>query len=336
MTVAVVVSNAESGSLSVLALDEGSGALSPLQTVALGGLLMPMALSPDGTRLFAARRSTPFAAVTLAVDRATGRLDRVGEGPLPGSMAYVATDRSGRWLLSASYGDHVVAVSRIGDDGVVQPAGQVRAAGANAHAIVVDASNRFAFSTSLGDGAVCQWRFDTAAGRLAPNDPPRLALRQAAGPRHLVLHPGGRVAYLLNELDATLDVLALDAARGALAHADTFAALPPGATGAPWAADLHLRPDARFLYASDRRSSLLAGFAVSRDGLGLVPIGHWPVPTQPRGFAIAPGGDWLVVAGQAADRVAAYAIDRDAGELSLRSEHPVGSGPNWVVAFALG
>lgn len=337
MRTIVYVSNADSGSVSVLALDERSGALHTLQTVDIGAVVMPMTLLPGGRGLIVVRRNEPFGALSFAIAPADGRLSPLGAGPLPASMAHVSADRSGRFLLSASYHGHVVAVSPIGPDGVVQPAHQVLPTGPNAHAIRADLTNRFVFSTSLGADTIHQWRFDPVAGRLTPNDPPVATMRAGAGPRHLELHPDGHHAYLLNELDATVDVLALDAQRGTLAIVQTLPTMPPGttaATGAPWAADLHLTPDARFLYTSERRTSTIAAFRVAPDGQ-LSPLGHVAVQAQPRGFAISPSGRWLVVAGQQSHRVGVHAIDAHTGALNAVGAHDVGRNPTWVEMLAL-
>ena len=209
MKTIVYVSNAGSGEISVLDLDMGTGNLSALQTVDVGGLVMPMAVSPDRRFLYVARRSDPMAAVTLAID-ASGLLTHVGEAALPASMACICTDRSGRFLLAASYQGNQVTVSAIGADGPVQPVHQVVHTAPNAHMVRVDASNRFVFATSLGGGHLMQMRFDATQGMLTPNDPPYVDIRSGAGPRHVDIHPDGRIVYLLNELDASLDVLALD------------------------------------------------------------------------------------------------------------------------------
>ena len=115
----VFVSCADSGELHVLRLASDSGQLRTEQVLALGGQLMPMALSPNGTRLYVARRSDPLAVVTLAVDARAGCAEVLSEAALPASMAHLATDNTGRWLLSASYGADLVAVQAIAADGVV-------------------------------------------------------------------------------------------------------------------------------------------------------------------------------------------------------------------------
>jgi 6-phosphogluconolactonase len=334
MTTVVYVSNAESGSISVLHLDLSSGALSPVQTPELGGMVMPMAVSPDQRFLYAARRSDPLAVRSHRIAAHDGTLTPIGEAALPASMANIATDGTGRFLFSASYGGNLVAVNPIDASGAAQPAQQVIATEPNAHAIRSDPSNRFVFATSLGGDRVLQFRFDATSGRLTPNDPPAFLSRSGSGPRHLAFHPDGRTVYLLHELDAGLDVLDMDPERGTLQLRQALSVLPGGFSGQPWASDLHLTPDARFLYASERRSNTLAAFAVDAGG-SLVPRGSVPTQTQPRGFAIDPSGRWLIAAGQVSHRLGVHAIDADSGALTLRGEATAGLEPNWIEVIRL-
>jgi len=262
---AVYVANADSRDITVLALDGASGDLVEVERFAGGGSVMPLATSPDRRVLYASIRSDPYRVLSLAIDTANGGLAEIGSAPLPASSCWISTDASGRFLLSASYGSSRVAVSPIGADGVVGEAQQVVPTEANAHSIRTDpSSNRFAFAACLGGGVVRQMRFDPASGALGDNDPPAWAARAGAGPRHFTFHPVLPIVYLLHELDASLDVIVFDPERGLLGTAlQTVTLLPPGfAAGAPWAAELKLTPDARFLYASERRSSTLASFAV--------------------------------------------------------------------------
>ncbi|MEO8056876.1 MAG: beta-propeller fold lactonase family protein [Burkholderiales bacterium] len=336
MTTAVYVSNAESGDIHVLHLDDESGALVTAQQAELGGTVMPLALSPNRRVLYAARRSEPLAVLSFAIDAKTGALALLGEAPLPHSMAYITTDRSGRWLLSASYGGHLVAVSPIDVDGTARAFTQTVPTGPNAHSIITDPSNRFVFSASLGAGAIHQMLFDAASGRLAPNEPAQLAVRPGASSRHLVLHPNDLVLYAINEHDAAIDVLSLDPARGTLTLLQTAHSPPPGFSGKPWAADLHLTPDGGLLYASERRSNTLAAFAVDASSGRLSPVGHTIVPAEPRGFNITADGRWLIVAGQASGCVGVFSIDALTGALATVGEHPVGRGPNWIETVRLG
>lgn len=323
------VACAEGAEIAVLALEGDSGALQRLQTVPVGGVVMPLALSPDRRTLYASLRSAPFRVLGFRID-GRGWLSPLGEAALPESMANIATDRSGRWLFAASYGGHVASIGVLATDGTPGPVQQVLPTGRNAHAALPSPDNRFLFITNLGSDQVMQMRFDATSGQVEPNDPPLLACRPGAGPRHLVFHPGGRWAYLLNELDAGVDLLELDTERGTLALRRTWSTLPAGFDGKPWSADIHLTPDGRHLYTSERTGSLLTGWRVDADTGELGLIGHWPTETQPRGFKISPDGRWLLAAGQVSNRITSYRIDADSGALTPVAWLPLGRGPNWV------
>jgi 6-phosphogluconolactonase len=335
MATVVYVSNADSGDISVLSLNEVTGALGALQTVEVGGMVMPLAISPDQRFLYAARRSEPMAVVAFGIARDSGRLTKISEAPLPASMAYIATDETGRWLFSASYGGNMLAVSPIGADGRPQAATQQIPTAPKAHCIRPAPGNRHVFATTLGGGMVMQFRFDAGTGTLTPNAPYPLMLRTESGPRHLAFHPTAPFVMLLNELDASLDVLALDRERGTLSLAHTVSTLPPGFTGEPWAAELRFTPDGRFLYTSERRSSTLALFAVDATSGGLTPLGHAATQAQPRGFTLTPSGRFLLAAGQASHQLSVSRVNADTGALSEVSVHAVGQNPNWVEALSL-
>ena len=324
----VYVASADSGEIAVLRLDADRGDWAPVQTMSVGSQVMPLAVSPDRGHLYAALRAPPYAVVTLRIDPRDGRLTETGRSPLPHSMACVATDRSGRCLLAASYGGHLLSVSPIGDDGVAGAPAQVVPAGRHAHAVQTDPSNRRLYVTCLGDDVVLRFALDADLARVSPDG--SFPMRAHAGPRHFVFHPGGRFVYVLNELDACVDVLAFDAQTGVLALRQTVSTLPPSFDGQPWAADLHLTPDGRFLVTSERTSSTLATFRVDAASGELAPLAHTPTERQPRGFHIDPSGRWLVAVGQVSHAATLYAIDGASGALTPHRRCALGQNPNWV------
>ena len=111
--------------------------------------------------------------------------------------------------------------------------------------------------------------------------------------------------------------------------------LPPGFAGTPWAADIHITPDGRFLYGSERTSSTLAAFGVDRATGELTPIGSYPTEKQPRGFNIDPTGRFLLAVGQLSDHLTCYRIDRESGALTDAGGLAVGRNPNWVEILSL-
>jgi 6-phosphogluconolactonase len=332
----VYVACADSHEIAVLQLDPASGALDEVQRVATGGAIMPLALARDRRRLYASIRSAPLALLSFAIDPDDGTLSPLGTSPLPASMCWIGLDRSARWLLSASYGASLVAVSPLDGDGIAGPARQTFGTAPNAHSIRTDSANRFAFAACLGGDLVSTFAFDAAGGRLELLPEPAWRTRAGAGPRHFAFHPTAPWVYLLNELDAAVDALEHSADGARFGHVQTIASMPPGAVGKPWAADIHFSPDGRFLYTSERRSSTLATFAVDGKGGWLTLLGRSATATEPRGFAIDPSGRWLLAAGQASHSLRVHAIDAKSGTLSPHADLGVGQNPNWVEIVALG
>jgi 6-phosphogluconolactonase len=333
------VSSAGSREIISFALDVEARTLSPLSTTAVPGegpspTSMPLALSPRASRLYAAVRSAPFPLTSYAIDGATGALAPLATAGMPDAMTYVATDRTGRWLFAASYTGAKLSLSRIDGEGRAQgPAVQVIDTPLKAHCILADLTNRWVLATSLGGDALLPFRFDAASGRLTPATPVRL--RAGSGPRHLVFHPGGRLAFLLNELDGRLQVYGFDPADGTLEERQSIGLLGVDRPASSSAADLHLTPDGGFLYASERVTDSIAGFAVEAQTGRLTPIGVWPTEASPRGFAITPCGRCLLAAGQTSNRIAAYAIDAASGVLEWFADRPAGSNPNWIEIIRL-
>ena len=327
----VYVANADSREIIVLSMRAQDGALAPVERVPVAGTVMPLAIAPSRRFLYASLRSEPFSVATFAIDRTNGRLAYLSSARLPDQMCYIATDKTGRFLLSASYQGSLITIHAIGADGRVQPEPiETLATRPNTHAIMTDPSNRFLFASCLGGDIVMQQRFDAATGRIAVNSPAEIGTARGAGPRHFVFHPNRRWLYLLNELDATVNAYAFDGASGLLSPLQTVSAMPPDSRAKPSAADIHVTPDGKFLYASERTTSTLAAFRIDAQTGHLSPLGNTPTETQPRGFAIDPRGSFLLAVGQQSHHLTAYAIDRETGRLAERARYPMGQNPNWV------
>src|SRR5664279_5588074 len=331
----VYVGSSDSQDVTVLELKSNGDLIAVATTAVPGpskpGGSLPMAVSPDKKRLYVGLRNEPFTAVTFTIDQKTGKLTLVGNGPLADSMAYIATDRTGRFLLSASYGGNKVTVNPIGPNGILQQAQQITATQPNAHCILTDPTNHYVLHTSVGGDVVYQEKFDAKTGKLTPNDPPTVSVKAKGGPRHLVFSPNKKFVYLVNELDAAIYVFPWDAKTGTLKkEVQVASALPKGFSGKPWAADIHLTPNGKFLYASERTTSTLAAFRVDRKNGTLTAIDSYSTEKQPRAFNIDQSGRFLLSVGQLSNGMTSYSIDKATGKLTKLKEYPMGKNPNWV------
>jgi 6-phosphogluconolactonase len=353
----VYVSDAEDATIDAYVMDAKTGALNSIGKAEAGKTVMPMAVAPNKKFLYAVVRSQPLRVLTYAIDGKTGALTQRAMAPLPDSMAYVSTDRSGRFLFTASYGGDKVAVSPIGADGLVTAeAIQVLPTGRNAHSILADRTNRFVYSANLGANQVLQFAFDAQTGKLTPLDPPAVKPEAGHGPRHLAFSRDNKFLYVLNELSGHVTQYAIDGTKGTLKLMDSVPSVPPelgmkwgqpqapvgAAPAAPaaapkpdekppiWAADLRLTPSGKFLYTTERNTDKIALFTVAPRTGKLAYVTNFATERQPRGINIDPSGHYLVASGEKSDRLSVYRIDQATGKLSEPTHYPVGKGANWI------
>ena len=342
----VYVSNAEDGDISTYRMLD-SGDLQAGARVKAAGVVMPMVVSPDRRFLYAASRAKPYQVLVYAIDRGTGELTQFASAPLADSFPYISLDRTGRFLLGASYGGNVVSVNAVDSDGRVaaEPL-QVIPVGRNAHSIRVDASNRFVYVPTLGSDAIFMFTFDAKTGKLNSNTPAVYLAKPVTGPRHFVTSGDNKFLYLLSEMAGTVTTLAIDGKSGLLTEVGSVSALPPDTKLGPglprgsvagrnmdndiWAADLHLAPNGKFIYVSERTSNSISAFGVDGASGKLAYLSTTATERQPRGFNIDPSGRYMVATGEKSATISVYAIDASSGALKLLNKYPTGKGANWV------
>ena len=204
----VYVSNAEDGNIGLYTL-QPDGTLQAGPRFDAGKVVMPMSVSPDRRFLYAGVRSTPYLVVTYSVDGQTGGLKQLFTARLAERFPYISVDKTGRYLLGASYGGHLVSVNAVDKDGKVSEPIQVIPTARNAHAIITDKTNRYVFVPHLGTDQIFQFRLDATTGTLTANTPPVVQVKAMTGPRHIIMSADNRFAYLLYEIDGASGALRL-------------------------------------------------------------------------------------------------------------------------------
>jgi 6-phosphogluconolactonase len=319
--------------IAVYSMDETSGELTRTGAVDLPGAPGPLAISPDRRHLYAAVRSDKQLA-TLTIDPATGSLKDPVLNPAGINAAYVHVDKTGNWLLAASYSEGVVTSSRITNGVITGAPVTTLETGKKAHSIQTDPANRFAFVPHVGElNKVEQLRFDATSGALVPNNPPSMAGGEGQGPRHMQFHPNGRWVYFVNEQGKSVSLCDYDAAAGTLKLRQAVSTTPDDWDKAKGScADIHISADGRFAYASNRGHDSLAVFAIDPNSGELKSLGQTPTEKTPRSFCLVPGGEKFVVsAGQGSNRLIVYRRDTQTGALTALKTYDCGKSPAWVL-----
>ncbi len=189
------------------------------------------------------------------------------------------------------------------------------------HSVNLDPQNRFALIADLGTDRLSVYAFDSASGQLSKKTVTKAQTAPGAGPRHVTFSADGTMVFVANELNSTVETFRFDGENGLLKHIQTISTLPADFDGSNYPADIHLSPDGRFLYVSNRGHESIAIFSVDETHSELTFIatrsvfGSWP-----RNFVLSRDGRVLLVANQKSRNIVVFRRDEQNGLLKKLSE----------------
>lgn len=264
----------------------------------------------------------------FSVDTKSGQLTLLNQQATEGgSPCYVSLDKTEKVALVANYGGGNVVSYPVQENGSLRKAVgneqhqgnsmSTRQSGPHAHCILPDPKNNYILAVDLGLDQVLGYRLDPNNGKLSRAAQPAFQTKPGAGPRHLTFHPNGKLAFLICELNSTMIALDYNETQGTFTEIQTLSTLPADFTGESFCADVHVSPDGKFLYGSNRGHNSVVVYAINPDTGQLTLVQH--VSTQgnwPRNFAIDPSGRILLVANERSDNIFTYRIDQNTGQLT--------------------
>ena len=137
----------------------------------------------------------------------------------------------------------------------------------------------------------------------------------------MAFHPRAPFAYVINELSSTITSLHVEPSTGALHPTGTVSTLPEGYTGKSFCADIHIHPNGRYVYGSNRGHDSIVVAEIAPESGTLRVVQHHPTGgSWPRNFALSPDGRFLLVENQRSGDVVTLAVDPDDGRLSATGE----------------
>ena len=327
----VYVSMAPEQKIQIYRLDPADGSLTPVDAVAVDGAPGSLGVDPRKKFLVASLRTTSKLA-SFEIDPKSGKLRALGEVALPKGQnaAFVGTDRTGRWVISASYMGGKVVVHPLGADGKIgSPAVQTVDTVATAHSFMTDRDNRFVFVPHVAPNAVYQFKLDPETGRLSDaGKAPGGA--EKAGPRHIAFHPTLNLAFTSDEIGSSITAYRFDPETG-LKPVQTLSTLPADFKASNTTADVKVHPNGKFVWVSNRGHDSLAGFSIDAAGK-LSALGHTPTEQTPRSFDIEPEGRYAFGAGEGSGKLAVFKVDLETGKLTRLHTLDVGKSLTWVLA----
>ena len=311
-------------------LNSETGELTHQEDISTPGGPAPFAVSPDNTRAYIGLRDVNKMA-SFDIDATSGTLKQMGTVNLESDPCYVSVDKTGRHLLSAYYEAGHIAVHPIDEQGALGGAPtEWIATQHRAHCAQTDSTNSYTFLPHVDDSnAIYQYKFDDKTGKLTPNTPAVIEPPAGHGPRHYVYHPNGKFLYFDNEQDSSVTAYKFDSATGTLEAFKTLSTLPDDFSGENSNAQIHMNPNGKFLYASNRGHNSIAMYSVNDSTGSLTSLGQQPSLGTPRAFGIDPTGKFMLVGGLDNGDLATYKIN-PTGTLTHLKTQPIGDQPMWI------
>jgi len=242
---------------------------------------------------------------------------------------YISVDEDRKNAFVANYTSGNLTVLPINKDGSLQPVSQniqdegkgpnaSRQEGPHVHMAYFSPNEKYMLFTDLGTDKLNIYRYHSSEAKpLTPANPASISVKPGKGPRHMAFSPDKKYLYLLQEMGSAINVYKFNG--GDPKEVQSVGMIPADFKGTNAAAAIHISPDGRFLYASDRLdASALMVYAINKETGELTFVQRQlSYGKNPRDFAIDPTGKYLLVANQDSDSIIVFKINQDTGVLSL-------------------
>ena len=293
-----------------------------------------IAISPDKKFVYAVNEDADSTmksgggVSSFSFDKKTGKLHFINTQPTGGSHpCYVTIDNTGKWLFAGNYSSGNFSLFPLNTNGSIDIAknnvqhfgkgtNTERQEGPHVHGTFLTKDNKYLLVPDLGIDKVMVYQFDAATGNVTEAKEPFVQVPGGNGPRHLAFDPSEKYLYLVQELTGT--IAAFTFADGKAKLFQTISTLPEDYKGTMGSADIHVSPDGKFLYASNRGDAdNLAIYSIDAATGILKLAGHQStLGKMPRNFNFDPTGNYLLVANQNSDNIVIFTIDHNTGLLT--------------------
>ncbi len=310
-----------------------------------------LAVAPNQQLIYAANEdgnstNTGGNVSAFSFNRKNGKLQFINKQPSGGNHpCYVACDKTGRWLFAGNYNGGNFSLFPLNDDGsigmvknTVQHFGKSvhteRQEGPHVHGTFLSSDNKFLLVPDLGIDKIMLYKFDAVSGDLTVPKESFIQLPSGAGPRHLDFHPSQKYIYATEELSGTIASFNFSD-KGELKLFQTISAVPENYKGSLGGADIHVSPDGKFLYASNRgEANSIVIYSIDSGSGALSTVGYQStMGIKPRNFNFDPTGNYLLVANQGSGNIVIFKINHQSGLLTDTGKRIVVPSPvciKWV------
>ncbi|MGD8113676.1 MAG: lactonase family protein [Sphaerochaetaceae bacterium] len=281
--------------------------------------------SADGAFLFAVNETKEYKGMksgyvsSFRVDHDSKRLSLISSRPTYGTdPCHLAVNQAMTHLFVANFMSGSISMYSLTSEGeiseehtTVKHEGSsihpTRQTGSHAHAVILSADERWLFVPDLGLDKVMVYEIDYDTGSLSFHEDLTYHSRKGSGPRSIVFHPALAYAYIINELDSTIDVLSYDG-KGRLTSLQSVSTLPENYEGNSTCADIRISSCGKYLLGSNRGHDSIVCYTINQREGTLETLGHTSTRGKcPRNFFTV--DDTVLVANQDSDTITVFSLN---------------------------
>lgn len=285
-----------------------------------------LAISKNGKFVYGVDESGDGKISSFAFDKKNGILSLINTEKNNGSApCYVELDKTGNWLFAGNYSSGNLTLHPVNKDGslgamkqAIQHTGngpdKNRQQTPHVHCTYISPDNKYLYVPDLGIDKVMIYPFNSATGALDEANAFFAKASAGGGPRHITFSGNGKFAYLIEEMSGTVVVFSQQ--NGRLTKIQEANGLTETERKKASGADIHLSPDGKFLYVSQRSNNTLQVFKVDINGKIKYLAASSTAGEIPRNFSIDPSGNYLLVANQNSNSVVILKRNKTTGLLT--------------------
>lgn len=322
--VGTYTNNSPSKGIHIYDFDHKTGTAKELSNVAAGNPSY-LAISDNGKFVYSVNESNNGKISSFSFDKKTAQLTVLNSENNDGSApCYVSIDKTGKWLFAGNYGSGDLTVHPINADGTIGAIKQLikhkgssvdagRQKAPHVHCTYISPDNKYLYVPDLGIDKVMIYPFNSATGSLDEANATYYKVDAGGGPRHITFTKDGKFGYLAEEMSGAVVALKRDGNQLIKIRRENH--LPSGEKGA--AADIHLSPDEKFLYVSQRSNQTIQIFKMNKTDGSFSFVGSQSTfGNHPRNFSIDPTGKFLVVGNQNSNNSVIFRVNKNTGLLA--------------------
>lgn len=262
-------------------------------------------------------------ASSFSFDKENGILKKMNQELTGGKdPCYITLSPDNKFAATANYSSGSITIFPINEKKELEKASSLisftghgvdkdRQTQPHLHFLIFSPDNKYLFANDLGTDQIHKFDLTQDSTFIRTSTEPAIKLKDGIGPRHSVFHPNGKYMYTITELSG--EVLVFDYKDETLIQKQSILSDSLHVKGS---ADIHISPDGKYLYASNRlQGDGISIFSINENDGTLSKVGYQATGSHPRNFIITPNGNFLLVANRDSDNIQVFVRNKNTGLL---------------------